>query len=92
MIITDDEDAANRARHITTTAKIPHRWEFVHDEVGYNYRMSNISAAIGVAQMEILESVIKSKRELAEQYREFFEKTDIDFYTEGENCLLELLA
>ena len=86
MIITDDEDAAIRARHITTTAKLPHRWEFVHDEVGYNYRMSNISAAIGVAQMEILESVIKSKRELAEQYKEFFENTDIDFYTEGENC------
>ncbi len=86
MIITNDEDIAIRARHITTTAKLPHRWEFVHDEIGYNYRMSNINAAIGVAQMEILKNVIQSKRELAEQYREFFEKTDIDFFTESENC------
>ena len=86
MIITNDEDIAIRARHITTTAKLPHRWEFVHDEVGFNYRMSNINASIGVAQMEMLENVIQSKRELAEQYREFFEKTDIDFFTEPENC------
>ncbi len=86
MIITNDEEIAKRARHITTTAKLPHRWEYVHDEIGFNYRMSNINAAIGVAQMEVLESVIKSKRELAEQYKEFFESTGLDFYTEPEDC------
>lgn len=86
MIVTNDENIAKRARHITTTAKLPHRWEYVHDEVGFNYRMSNINAAIGVAQMEVLDNVVRSKRELAEQYKDFFQNTPVEFFTEAENC------
>lgn len=71
-VITDDEDLANRARHLSTTAKIAHRWEFDHDEVGFNYRMPNINAALGVAQLEQLESFVSRKRELAISYQEAF--------------------
>ena len=53
-ILTDDDALARRAKHITTTAKLPHRWEFVHDEVGYNFRLPNINAAVGLAQLEQL--------------------------------------
>ena len=72
MVITDDEAIAQRVRHITTTAKVPHRWEFVHDEVGYNYRLTNLNAAIGVAQMEQLDRYIESKRAIAAKYAAFF--------------------
>lgn len=73
MIITDNEEFAQRAKHITTTAKVPHKWEYIHDEVGYNFRMTNVTAAIGVAQMENLEKIIKNKRETATLYNEFFQ-------------------
>ncbi|WP_044896027.1 LegC family aminotransferase [Bacillus alveayuensis] len=69
-IITDDEDLADLAKHLTTTAKIPHSWEYVHDMVGYNYRMPNINAALGCAQLEQLPKFIKKKRELARKYKE----------------------
>jgi dTDP-4-amino-4,6-dideoxygalactose transaminase len=72
MIITDDEALAKRAKHITTTAKIPHPYEFVHDEVGYNYRLPNLNAALGCAQMERLPWMLEVKREIAEKYRSFF--------------------
>jgi len=72
MIITDDEALAKRAKHITTTAKIPHPFEFVHDEVGYNYRLPNLNAALGCAQMERLPWMLEVKREIAEKYRAFF--------------------
>jgi perosamine synthetase len=71
-IITDDESLARRAKHITTTAKVPHRWEFVHDEIGYNYRMPNLNAALACAQLEQLDGFLKKKRELAETYKTFF--------------------
>lgn len=87
MIITNNEKFAKRARHITTTAKVPHKWEFVHDETGYNYRMPNINAAIGCAQMENISFFIKNKRELASIYKEFFDKIDIEFITEPKNCM-----
>lgn len=86
MILTNDEELAKRARHITTTAKIPHKWEFDHDEVGYNYRMTNVSAAIGVAQMENFEKYIDSKRKIAEAYAGFFKNSDITFFNEREFC------
>lgn len=71
-ILTNDPELARRARHLTTTAKVPHRWEFVHDEVGYNYRMPNINAALGCAQLEQLADFLKSKRALFEGYRNAF--------------------
>ena len=54
MIVTDDEEIAKRAKHLTTTSKVPHKWEYEHDEIGFNYRMPNINAALGVAQLENL--------------------------------------
>jgi len=72
-ILTTDRDLADRARYITTTAKRPHRWEFFHDTVGYNYRMPNLNAALGCAQLEQLPSFIGKKRALAERYQEAFQ-------------------
>lgn len=83
-IITDDEDLAKRAKHITTTAKKPHKWEYVHDEIGYNYRMPNLNAALACAQLEQLETYIENKRKLADNYREFFWSKEIKFIEEIE--------
>lgn len=82
MILTNNAELAKRAKHITTTAKVPHKWEYRHDEVAYNYRLPNINAALGCAQMEQLPTFIKHKRELAESYRVFFENQGIQFVTE----------
>jgi perosamine synthetase len=82
VIVTDDEALAKRAKHITTTAKIPHPYEYVHDEIGYNYRLPNINAALLVAQLEQLDKFLKSKRELATKYKEFFSNLDINFIEE----------
>jgi len=82
MIITDNQALAKRAKHLTTQAKIPHPWEYIHDEIGYNYRLTNISAAIGVAQLENLEKIIANKRKTAKAYRDYFHQTKWDFFTE----------
>ncbi len=82
VIVTDDEALAKRAKHITTTAKIPHKYEYVHDEIGYNYRMPNINAALLVAQLEQLDTFLESKRELALKYKEFFSNENINFIEE----------
>ena len=79
MIITDDSDLAKRAKHVTTTAKVPHPYEFVHDEVGYNYRMPNLNAALGCAQMERLDEFLTVKAQLADQWDTLFEKIGGDF-------------
>jgi perosamine synthetase len=71
-ILTNDNTLADKAKHITTTARIPHRWEYRHDQVGYNYRMPNINAALGCAQLEQLPGFIQTKRLLAEKYRKAF--------------------
>lgn len=71
-IMTNDADLARRAKHLTTTAKQPHPWAFVHDEIGYNYRMPNINAALGCAQLEQLGGFVKAKRALFERYRSAF--------------------
>jgi perosamine synthetase len=71
-ILTNDEELARRAKHITTTAKLPHKWAFVHDEVGFNYRMPNLNAALGCAQLEQLDGFLASKRRLAAAYQRAF--------------------
>ncbi|MEQ7800915.1 LegC family aminotransferase [Pedobacter sp. ASV1-7] len=81
-LITNDEAIAKRAKHLTTQAKVPHKWEFVHDEIGYNYRMPNLNAALACAQLEQLEHFIENKRGLAAAYKAFFEMQDIKFVIE----------
>ncbi|MDX8126165.1 LegC family aminotransferase [Methylomonas sp. LW13] len=68
MILTDDEELARRAKHLTTTAKLPHAWKFEHDQIGYNYRMPNLNAALGLAQLEQLPRFVELKRGLAQRY------------------------
>ena len=80
MIITDDPDLAKRAKHITTTSKVNHPYEFFHDETGYNYRMPNLNAALGCAQMERLGEFLTVKAKLANQWHAFFENSGIDFF------------
>ncbi len=82
MIITNDKDLAEKAKHITTTAKKPHKWDFNHDEIGYNYRMPNINAALGCAQLEMLPEILRDKRALADKYQLFFEGKEARFVTE----------
>lgn len=86
MLLFMDEELGKYAKHLTTQAKVPHRWEFVHDHVGYNYRMPNINAALGCAQMEHLQEFVDNKRDLAKRYAAFFEHTDIAFFTEPVYC------
>ena len=86
-IVTNDENLAKYAKHITTTAKIPHPYEYRHDEIGYNYRMPNINAALLVAQLDNLEIFLDSKRGLAAIYREFFAKfSNVKFIDEPQNA------
>ncbi len=87
MIITDDEAIAKRAKHITTTAKKPHSYEFIHDEIGYNYRLPNINAALGCAQMEILPRLLESKRAIASAYADFFSATNVTYVKEPTNAI-----
>jgi len=82
MILTNDEALAKKAKHLTTTAKVPHAWEFYHDELGYNYRLTNLAAALGCAQMEQLPGFLTIKRITAEKYQAFFEKNEIHFIGE----------
>lgn len=87
MLLFMDEKLGELAKHLTTQAKVPHRWEFVHDHVGYNYRMPNINAALGCAQMEHLEKFVLNKRETAVQYAEFFKNVeDVEFFAEPADC------
>ena len=79
MIITDDVNIAKQATHPTTTAKVPHPYEFVHDDIGYNYRMPNINAALGCAQMERLSEFLAIKTDLAAKWRSFFDGYNVSF-------------
>ncbi len=85
MILTNDTELAKKAKHLTTQAKVPHKWEYVHDFIGYNYRLPNINAALGVAQLEQLPKFIEKKRELAKMYEEFFKDIGIQFVSEPKN-------
>lgn len=79
MIITNDEELAKRAKHLTTTAKVPHPYEFVHDQVGYNYRLPNLNAALGCAQMERLPEFLRIKAQVATRYSAFFDSIGVTF-------------
>lgn len=83
-LVTNDERIALRAKHVSTTAKVPHPYEFFHDEIGYNYRMPNLNAALACAQLEQLTEILRAKRVLAEKYMEFFEGSSIVFKKELE--------
>lgn len=86
MMLFNDEELGAYAKHITTQAKIPHRWEFRHDHIGYNYRMPNINAALGCAQLENIDKYIADKRATAAAYAEYFKNVDgFEFFTEPEN-------
>lgn len=87
MLLFQDEELGKLAKHLTTQAKVPHRWEFVHDHIGYNYRMPNINAALGCAQLEQIEMILSDKRDTARQYKDFFERMDgIEFFDEPVDC------
>jgi aminotransferase in exopolysaccharide biosynthesis len=86
MIVTRDAALGARAKHLTTTAKLPHRWAYVHDEVGFNYRMPNVNAALGCAQMETLPQFLADKRRLADAYRAFCGERGIACLGERAGC------
>jgi len=75
-ILTNDSAMAVKARHLSTQAKIPHQWEFNHDQTGFNYRMPNLNAALGCAQLEQLPHFIKKKRSLAQRYQQAFKSLE----------------
>lgn len=86
-ILTNDATLAERAKHLSKTAKKPHRWEFFHDEIGYNYRLPNLNAALGCAQLENLDSLVSRKRILAERYRQTFSDcAELLFVDEPAGC------
>jgi perosamine synthetase len=86
-ILTDDPELGKRLKHLTTTARVRHQWEFIHDQVGYNYRMPNLNAALGCAQMERLPEMLTRKHRLAEAYRAAFaDSPAFRFVAEPEGC------
>ncbi len=82
VIITNDEKLGKLGKHLTTQAKVPHRWDFVHDHIGYNYRLPNLNAAMACAQLEQIETFIEDKREIASLYKDFFEGSQYKFVKE----------
>jgi perosamine synthetase len=86
-ILTNDEELAKRAKHLTTTAKVPHRWDYVHDKTAYNYRLPNINAALGCAQLEQLDGILDAKRKLFERYNAGFANVpEISIIAEPAGC------
>jgi aminotransferase in exopolysaccharide biosynthesis len=86
MLVTNNAELARKAKHITTTSKIPHKYKFIHDEVGFNYRMPNINAAIGCAQMEKLDRFLSIKRKIASEYEDFFSELEVDYVKNYKNA------
>lgn len=84
MVLCRDSAVGDRTKHITTTAKVPHPYEFFHDEPGFNYRLPNLNAALGCAQMEVLPRFLQQKRKIAEQYQQYFANSEFKFVTEPE--------
>jgi len=84
-ILTDNEELAKKAKHLSTTARVPHKWEYTHDKVGYNYRMPNLNAALLLAQIESIEFFLKNKRNIAMEYESFFSSSDFEFIKEPKN-------
>lgn len=95
VLITNDEKLAERAKHLSMQSKVPSKWEYLHDSIGYNYRMPNINAALGLAQLEQMPKFIESKRELAVKYNSFFNPYEVTFFNDCEheksNCWLNAL-
>jgi len=81
-IITNDAEFAKRAKHMSTTAKVAHKWKYEHDSVGFNYRMPNLNAALLLAQLEKIDVFLKNKRELAKKYENFFALEGVEFFME----------
>ena len=96
MILTNNSKIAKQAKHLSTTARISHKWKFAHDQIGYNYRMPNLNAALGLAQFHSLQKFIKSKRLIAEKYQKWGERFGLNFVKEDNlskanywlNCLI----
>ena len=85
-LLTDDISLAKRAKHISTTAKVPHKWRFIHNEIGFNYRLPNLNAALGCAQFKKIEEFLNSKRELYKKYSEVLDSIEgIKLFQEPEN-------
>ena len=84
MVVTNNARLGKLAKHLTTQAKVPHPYEFVHDHIGYNYRLPNLNAAMACAQMEILDKLIASKRSLAKKYKVLFAGAGIEYVDEPE--------
>ena len=82
MLLTNDKTLAVKAKHITTTAKVPHKWDFDHDEVGFNYRLPNLNAALGLAQMELLPKILEEKRMIAKIYQDWGKENGMRFIKE----------
>jgi perosamine synthetase len=85
MIITDNKDLAKKAMHLTTTARLAHKYEYIHDEIAYNFRLPNINAAIGVAQMEKINTYLSNKRETALKYQEYFKNEMMEYFVTPED-------
>jgi len=86
ILVTDNLNLAKKARHVTTTAKVPHKYEYIHDEIGYNYRMPNLNASLGCAQLEQLKFFLNKKKKLADHWYKFFKKKNIKFLRPLKNC------
>ncbi len=86
-IITNNDKLGKKAKHLSTTAKVPHKWDFKHNMVGYNYRMPNLNAALLIAQFEKIDEFLFNKRNLAKKYKVFFSNTYYKFFEEPENCI-----
>jgi aminotransferase in exopolysaccharide biosynthesis len=82
IVLCNDAQLGAHTKHVTTTAKVPHPFEFYHDEPGFNYRMPNLNAALGCAQMEVLESYLQQKRHLAHSYHQLFSGSEFTFVEE----------
>ncbi len=86
MIVTNNSEIARKAKHISTTSKVKHPFKFIHDEIGFNYRLPNINAAIGCAQMENLTEILIKKEELFNKYSQFFSQTEYNYFISSSDC------
>jgi len=86
-ILTNSKEIAKRAKHLSTTAKLDHKWDYLHDEIGFNYRLPNINAALGCAQLEQLSKLLKAKRILYKKYEEqFYQLKGVSLFKEPNEC------
>jgi dTDP-4-amino-4,6-dideoxygalactose transaminase len=86
MILLEDKEEANLAKHLTTTGKLQHKWEFNHDMPAFNYRLPNLNASLGITQISKLSLFLESKRKLAENYLRWGKENSYHFFEEPKNC------